>query len=111
MKKKSFLSFGALLALLPASANAGSSPLSEITGVLPHSGGFFFNVVGQRASVPSCATVINRWVIDASTPQGQAMIAGLLTAYAAHKRVTVVGKNNCAVWPDTETVEHFQIED
>jgi hypothetical protein len=39
------------------------------------------------------------------------MAAALLTAYMAHKRVSVGGKSTCSTWPDTETVEHFYIED
>lgn len=100
---------GALAAALPA--NAGTSEMGSITGVLPHEGGFFFNAMGTRNAAPACATVPKRWVINTATSQGQAMVAGLLSAYMARKRITVVGTGNCNVWPDTETVQHFQIED
>ena len=100
---------GALVAAVPA--YAGTSEMGPITGVLPHEGGFFFNALGTRNAAPACATVPMRWVINTATSQGQAMVAGLLSAYMARKRLTVVGTGNCNVWPDTETVQHFQIED
>ena len=96
---------------MAGNAGAGSSDWSLITGVLPHTGGFFFNSSGTRSSAPSCATVTNRWVINTTTSQGQAMVAALLSAYMAHKRITVVGTGTCDVWGDTETVNYFQIED
>jgi hypothetical protein len=96
---------------IAGNAGAGSSDWSLITGVLPHTGGFFFNSSGTRSSAPSCATLTNRWVINTTTSQGQAMVAALLSAYMAHKRIMVVGTGNCDVWGDTETVNYFQIED
>ena len=102
------------LALLAVSAPAvaGSSALGSITGVLPHSsGGLFFAQTGTRSAAPSCATVIQRWVINVTTAEGQAMAAALLTAYMAHKRITVQGTGDCGVWADTETVNYFIIED
>ena len=102
------------LALLAVSdpAVAGSSAVGPISGVLPHSsGGLFFVQTGTRSSAPSCATVTQRWVINVATAQGQAMAAALLTAYMAHKRITVQGTGDCGVWADTETVSYFIIED
>lgn len=100
-----------LVALLAFPAQAGTSDLGKITGVLPHTGAFFFNMTSNRTSAPSCATAANRWVINSATSQGQAMIAGLLTAYATGRRISVTGTGTCALWADTETVEYFQIED
>jgi hypothetical protein len=69
---------GALAAAVPA--NAGTSEMGAIKGVLPHEGGFFFNAIGTRNAAPACATVTMRWVINTATSQGQAMVAGLLSA-------------------------------
>jgi len=109
-----YLSVALALAFLSPAAGqsaAGTSDFSYITVVLPDSGGFFFNSSGARGSAPASATIPNRWVINTTTSQGQAMVAALLSAYMAHKRIMVVGTGNCAVWGDTETVNYFQIED
>jgi len=100
---------GALVAAVPV--YAGSSELSSITGVLPHHGGFFFDALGTRNNAPACATITKRWVINTGTSQGQAMVAALLSAYMAHKRIAITGTGDCGVWADTETVGYFVIED
>lgn len=105
---------GALMMPLLTSqpALAGTSDMGSITTVLPHSGGgLFFNSTGTRHSAPACATQVNRWVINVTTPQGQAMVAALLSAYMAHKSIYVQGTGDCGVWGDTETVNYFVIAD
>jgi ammonia channel protein AmtB len=100
----------AFAALLAFPAQAGTSSVGQITGVLPHIGGFFFNMSSTRASAPSCATA-NQWMINSATSQGQAMIAELLTTYTTSRRITVKGTKSCAVCADTETVGSSQLED
>lgn len=92
-------------------AQAGSAALGSITDLRPHSSGMFFMQTGVRNAAPSCATVTQRWAIDVSTPQGQAMAAALLTAYIARKRITILGTDTCSVWANTETIDHFTLED
>lgn len=104
--------FGVLfIGFLSNTALAGESSAGQISGVLAHTGGFFFNSSGARSSSPTCATVVNRWVINTGTSQGQAIVAALLTAQASRKRVYVRGTGGCATWSDTEAVEYILIED
>lgn len=94
-----------LIALSPA--RAGSSYLGNITEIFAYPSNaatFFFITDGTRVSPPSCATVPNRWVIDVSSPSGQAAAALVLSAKAQGKKVQVQGSGNCGLWSDTETV-------
>ena len=100
----------ATLCLFPVTAHASNQYGGHITSYLPQSGGqMFFTSDGPRDSVPGCAAQDVRWVIDDTTPAGQALVAGLLTAYALHKTVDVVGTGNCSVSANTETVAYFGV--
>lgn len=100
-----------LYAVSNGPVQAGGASMGQVTGVLAHNGGYFFNSTGVRSAAPACASAVNRWVINTGTPQGQAIAATLLTAQSMRKRVIVNGTGNCAVWPDTETVEYILLED
>jgi hypothetical protein len=65
----------------------------------------FFNQSGARSAPPSCATYSPaRWVVDVSTPGGQAAMSIIMTAAANGHEVIVNGSDNCSLWGDTETV-------
>lgn len=98
----------AALCLAGTAANASYEPGGHITGYVPQfSGQMFFTTNGPRDNVPGCSTQPGRWVIDDTTPAGQSLVAGMLTAYGLGKSLTLVGTGDCAVWKDTETVAYF----
>jgi hypothetical protein len=99
------------LSMISAPVAASSTSFGTITGLLPHSGGLFFNQTATRTAVPACATVTGRWVINVGSIAGQMKASALLTAYSLHKRISVYGNNTCDTWGDTETVEFFVVED
>lgn len=94
-------------------AQASSATYGYITAFNPGldgSGILTFSTTGTRTARPACAT-LDRWVVSTSTSAGQFMASALLTAYSMHKRVSINGLGNCAVWSDTETVYYFFLED
>lgn len=61
-----------------------------------------FHVDGTHSNKPGCA-VWMRYVIDISTPGGQGMLAQVLSAQAARRRVQVDGKGVCDLIAQHET--------
>lgn len=108
-----YLNFCCLLfALTPIPAAASNTSPGYITNVIVEPNGVaLFTADGPRTAAPTCATVANRWAFQASTPAGQAQLALLLTAYALHRRASVVGRGNCDAWGDTETAEFIITND
>ena len=88
-------------------AQASTSAAGTISNVLVEQGKVFFHQSGSRTATPACATVYNRWVFDASTPAGQAMMSALLTFEARGVQIVVTGTAACADWGDTESVSNF----
>lgn len=88
-------------------SHASTSSGGTIYGISVEQGRAFFYVTGPRTTPPACSTVPGRWVFDASTAQGQAMMAGLMTFYSQGKQIAVGGTNSCPTWPDTETVQYI----
>ena len=109
--KRVALKIGMALALT-CCAGAGSASTASggtIAGISVQQGRLFFYVSGGRTSTPACHTVPGRWVFDASTAQGQAMMAAVMTFYSQGKQIAVGGTNACANWPDTESVEYIYL--
>ncbi len=90
-----------------ASASSLGKPVNLIAN---NAGRFFFDSTGPRDQRPACAT-FNRWVIDATTDQGWAMMALMMTAKAQDKKITVYGTGDCRDWADTESIAHFVVHD
>jgi hypothetical protein len=109
--------FGALLCagilgLAPAARASESGP-AYVTNIWMMDGGaVLFNQNGVRSSVPACgSTLPARWAFNATTPAGQAFLSALLSAYAMHKQIHIIGTDTCSVWGDTETMVRFRIVD
>lgn len=99
------------LSMAPFVAQAGEAGLGTPSGLLVHDmGGAFFYHAGPRTNRPSCATE-DRWVINVSTPAGQAIYAAVLTAIASGRKITVQGTGACSFWGDTESVQSIQMFD
>lgn len=100
----------ATLFFMPVAAQASVESDSHITSYTPQAGGpMFFATDGQRQNIPGCSFQPGRWVIDDTTPAGQALVAGMLTAFSLHKTIRLVGTGDCSVWGDTETVLYFTV--
>jgi len=95
------------LSLTPTAADAASdSTPGTVNNILVLSGRVFFFTTGTRTSTtPTCHTQVGRWVFNAATPEGQAMLSVLLTAYASSKAISVHGTGDCADWGDTESAQ------
>lgn len=105
------LGAGVLLTNVAQASNADWGYISVIIGT--RGGAVLFNSSGGRTPRPGCQTpgLDARWALDGTTVSGQSQIAILLNAYNMHKKVTINGNHGCTVWPDTETVEFFTVQD
>lgn len=107
----------ALLLLIACAASTPSQASISATGKIYNihilgNGVVLFRHTGTRGAVPACGQPeAVRWAFDGSTPQGQARLALLLTAYGAGKNVQVFGLGNCNVWGDTESVDYIVTTD
>jgi hypothetical protein len=94
-------------ALLAGPALASSSTSGTIYGISIEDGKVFFYTTGTRTTPPACNIVPSRWVFDATTAKGQAMMSGLMTFYALQQPIAVTGTGLCTDWPDTESVRYI----
>jgi len=103
------LLYAILICLIPSPAAAGAGG-GQITGYIGQFNGIaFFNLAG-RSDVPSCATSYpNRWIVDATTPAGAALLSSVLTAYALGKTVNVQGSGDCRLGYSTEAVSYIYL--
>lgn len=92
--------------LQAAGATASVSQAGKVSNtIVTRSGRFFFDHGGLRANPPACS-VYQRWVVDITTAQGQAMMALILTAQSQGKNIVVNGTGDCRDWADTEAIDH-----
>lgn len=104
------MTFIAATMFAAGSAQAGNAAAGNLNNPLfMNNGVLLLPTDGARSSVPACATESARFAIDASTAAGKTQAAGILTAFAMGKRVSIIGTGVCSVWSDTETVNYFQI--
>lgn len=109
---KRLIAFMGTLFLAASPANASQADGVPIGVLASEYNVVFFSLNGTRSALPSCATSQpSRFVIDAATDGGRAMISALLTAQARGKRVFVNGTGTCPIFSDTENVNYLQIED
>lgn len=89
--------------ILAAALGAGSPALAsgQDAGMASNistgsDGSVWFSHDGPRTGTPpACANANGIWIFSVNTPGGQAMLANLLTATAAGKKVLVVGTGVC----------------
>jgi hypothetical protein len=107
--KKLFIAF-VIAASAIFRANAGSaSPGIIINPYFTPTGTVLVTTDASQSAAPACATVPNRWAIDATTPAGKLQATAVLTAYAMGKRIAIWGTGTCSVWGDTEGVSLLQV--
>jgi len=105
--KKTILLIASLIAVtLSASAYAGSSR-GTVENVTVNILSRVFFEAGTPVNQPTCAQQVS-WALDASTPEGRAMYALILTAQANGNEIIVTGNNLCGVQADRETVQFMQ---
>ncbi|TMP24475.1 hypothetical protein CWB99_22300 [Pseudoalteromonas rubra] len=81
-----------------ATSNQTGKITSLLTGPI-YGDKLFFNVDGTINNKPSCHTNEHfDYVLDISTPSGQAYMSLIMTAYAADKTVTVTGYDKCSIY-------------
>ncbi len=64
------------------------SPKTRLTHVYPAAEGMYFNTVYVNTSLSACDSG-TRWFISTATPNYQAMVASLLTAFSTGKEVAL----------------------
>jgi hypothetical protein len=100
-----FIAFGSSVSA-PAFAGSGAGTVEiEHVGVFGGSQAVFFYTTVHNGP-PSCNSHRQRWVYDLSTPAARAGYALLLSAQMTGKPVTVEGKSNCDLWPDSESAAY-----
>jgi len=97
-----------ILAGLSAPAEA-SNQSGNVTSVAFVSGRVLFWLSGTKTgTIPSC-DCCGRWEITANSPNGQALMSIIMTAYAQGKQVALSGSGSCVVGSnDTEGVGYIQ---
>lgn len=97
-----------LTGLLSLPSHAGYTDSGRVTTIfyMPN-GAVLFLLSVPNISPPACNTSRNRFAINGTTTAGKLQVAGLVTAYASGKSVTVHGTHGCTVWPDSETVHYI----
>jgi hypothetical protein len=102
------LSLGVLLAFsLSAWGGTYSGTINAVSADNSVTGGWYFVYTGAISGSPSCATDGNRFVIDPTTPKGQAMIATVLAAFSLGKSVNIVGTGDCSVEGSDEALRYI----
>jgi hypothetical protein len=102
---------GCLSIAIPAMADSTTGIISGIITVKDSSTVLFYQS-GTRSALPACgAANPTRWAIAPTTLFGQSVLSVLLTAYALHKSVSIVGFGACPDQSDTESVKYMQIND
>lgn len=109
---RTMLLCAALWSVASAAAASSTSP-GLVTRIHILNGGIvlFYQTSTRAPAPPACHNSPGRWAFNGTTPAGQAKLSALLSAYAMKKPVTVIGLDNCADWPDTESVNYFVIEE
>lgn len=94
--------------MFSSGANAADSNGGTILNIfVQQEGAALFQVSNISGSWPSCATS-SRFVINTTTPAGQALFSTLLSALKAHTPVNIHGKGVCDIWGDSESVEYIE---
>jgi hypothetical protein len=95
----------------PLAASAGSSSSGKLHSLIfDKSGAVIFWSTGARSARPDCAAD-DRWVLDASTAGGKALLDGLLAAYSAGRSVVIVGTGGCGFGWSGEAIQYFYMVD
>jgi hypothetical protein len=100
-----FFSFGHYNSSFATGVGTGN-----ISFILSNSSGQVFFRTTTAQSQPTCST--EGWAFDmngGNAVGGKAMLALLIAAQAAGKQVSIIGKGNCDVWGDRESVSYVVV--
>ena len=109
MKKLLCISLG----LLSTNLYAGTAVNATVTGFTPYSTGTAQIILFKTNSLsgtPACNTT-QRFAMNSTNPRFTNTVSAIMAAYAAGKPVQVKGLNTCAVWGNSEDVEHICVGD
>lgn len=95
MKKLLVLAVCVATAVLATSASAGNAS-GHVTRVTTYGNAVIFAVESTPSPAP-CSTA-GDFVVDASTSEGKAMYANVLTALAVNRPISVFSANSCPSW-------------
>jgi hypothetical protein len=107
--------FSGLAALAMSSiacaAGSYSGTIASLEGAGEGNSAVFIGINGTvGGQPPTCAQAeTTRFVINPSTPQGQALVAMALSAQARGANITIFGSGSCDIWGDTESVLYLVI--
>ena len=103
----------AVLAISSMASAAGSysGTITSVEGTGEGNSAVFIGINGTvGGQPPTCAQAeTTRFVVNPSTPQGQALVAMVLSAQARGASVTIFGSGSCDIWGDTESVLYLVI--
>lgn len=79
--------------------------------MIPHDTGIVIIYVSVvRTGMPACATASGVvYELDANTPAGQAVLAGVYTAFAADLPVDIAGKGTCRSGSNAEQIGYVAV--
>lgn len=104
-----FLKFSILATVLSLSSPAAASNSINgfVQGFVTLTGGVvlvFTN--GTRTAPPACSntTLPGRWAFTSTTAEGQVLLSILLSTYALHQPISIIGTGTCTAIGDAETI-------
>jgi hypothetical protein len=94
-----------LVALFGATSASAGEQQGKISGIWLHVNSSYADILvtGSAVNKPSCATE-GYWKLDTSTPEGEKLLAALLTSMSGGTPVTIYGAGNCTLYPVRETI-------
>jgi hypothetical protein len=108
--------FIVILNVILAASNLLTSPAFASNGndgyakdiTFGNDGTVWFIYTGSRSgTLPACAEPNGLWLLNAATPAGQAMLAGILTASGRHQVINIQGSGTCL--NSHETMNYFVV--
>jgi hypothetical protein len=105
------LGLAALTFGTPVQASDATAGLISDISINSHSIVSFRHTGGNRGATPACHTAGDAWVFSVAAPNGQAKLSIILSAYALHKKIRILGRGTCADWGDTESVDVLFVVD
>ena len=107
---KKFLLFVAIFYSSASFASSANNVTISLLHFLATGEVIFYTSTAHSGNVPACAASNQtRYVVSGTTAGGKVQLAGLLAAYISNKTVSIVGKDVCDVYADTESVQWFYI--
>lgn len=94
-----------MVALFGATPALAGEQQGKIGGTWLHTNSSHADILmtGSAVNKPSCATE-GFWKLDTGTPEGEKLLAALLTSMSGGTPVIIYGAGNCSLYPTRETI-------